>query len=375
MWNWLRLFVFFTAAALSGSSIAQSTSRLQIHYMDVWQGDGAVLISPGGKVVLFDDGVKGHCDRPLAYLEALGITQIDYHVASHYHQDHIGCAGEVLGQYPLSTTAYDRGSTYPGDPFKAYRTAVGSKRKTANVGDKFVLDEGTAHPVTVTFVALGGNAVPTDNENDLSLVAVVEFDGFRTEFGGDLSGEKTSNYEDIETSVAALVGPIDVYKVHHHCSSYSTNEHWLETTKPTVAIISTGNGNTYGHPAEDCLARLHDTSIKRIYWTETGKGKDPEPPIDVIAGNVVVKVDQGTGQFTVSFNGGQEVDQYTTQAAAGATPPTPPGTPKFTWSKNSGIFHHSECSVAKRISASNRETGDTEPPGRQLHNGCPYVRE
>jgi hypothetical protein len=75
----------------------------------------------------------------------------------------------------------------------------------------------------------------------ISAAPAVEFDGFRAEIGGELSGEETANYKDIETSVALLVGRIDVYKVDDHCSAHSTNEFWLETTQPTVAIISTGN--------------------------------------------------------------------------------------------------------------------------------------
>ena len=57
---------------------------LQIHFMDVGQGDGAILISPGGETVLFDNGVRNNCDKPVSYLQQLGITQIDYHVASPY---------------------------------------------------------------------------------------------------------------------------------------------------------------------------------------------------------------------------------------------------------------------------------------------------
>jgi hypothetical protein len=64
--------------------------------------------------------------------------------------------------------------------------------------------------VTIDAVALSGNGVTTTNENDLSLVAVVHFGPFIAELGGDWSGFQTQNYQDIESSVAPLVGPIDV---------------------------------------------------------------------------------------------------------------------------------------------------------------------
>ena len=75
---------------------------------------------------------------------------------------------------------------------------------------------------------MNGNGIPTRNENDLSLVALVKFGDFEAAIGGDLSGFSASSYLDIETSVASSVGQIEVYKVHHHCSRYSTNDAWLD---------------------------------------------------------------------------------------------------------------------------------------------------
>ena len=93
-------------------AFGQANGNLQIHFMNVGQGDGAVLISPGGQVVLFDNGARGNCDAPVSYLEQLGVTKIDYHIASHYHADHIGCTPQVLGSFPLQTAAFDRGGSY-----------------------------------------------------------------------------------------------------------------------------------------------------------------------------------------------------------------------------------------------------------------------
>jgi beta-lactamase superfamily II metal-dependent hydrolase len=63
-------------------ALGQANGKLQIHYMDVGQGDSAVLISPKGQVVFFDDGAYRNCDRPVAYLQQLGVTAIDVHIAT-----------------------------------------------------------------------------------------------------------------------------------------------------------------------------------------------------------------------------------------------------------------------------------------------------
>src|SRR6266478_10156028 len=110
----------------------QADGKLQIHFIDVGQGDGALLISPQGERVLFDDGALKYCDKPVAYLHELGVKQIDYHITSHYHSDHIGCCAQVLGDFPLQKDALDRGETYNSSVFQSYLATVGTHRKTAD---------------------------------------------------------------------------------------------------------------------------------------------------------------------------------------------------------------------------------------------------
>jgi len=300
-----------SALLVTFPSVSQSAGdgTLQLHFMDVGQGDGAILIAPDGETILFDDGARGACERPLSYLRQLGIDHIDYHIASHYHADHIGCATEVLQAYPLRHEAFDRGGTYSTKTFAEYVEAVGEHRQTATEHTEIVLDSASTTPVVVDIVALNGNGVPTTNENDLSLVAVIHFSGFTAEMGGDLSGVRTDNYEDIETSVAPKVGPIDVYKVHHHGSRYSSNPTWLTVTHPQVAVLSTGEDNRYGHPTAECLARLHQV-VRKVYWTEKGAGAPLDSAYDVVGGTIVVHVPPGTHKFTVTCRGNAVADTF-----------------------------------------------------------------
>lgn len=191
---------------------------------------------------------------------------------------------------------------------------VGDRRTTVNAGKVITLDENSSNPVTITIAGVNGNEIETDNENDLSVLAIVNFGKFRASFGGDLSGESTRSYKDIESSVAPTVGRIDVYKVHHHCSSHSTNMNWLNATKPTIGIISVGNVNRYGHPAEDCLTRLRDAGVES-FWTAQGRGAEPDPRWDTVAGSVVVEVQPEATNYTVSYRGGMS-REYSIVAAS-----------------------------------------------------------
>ena len=338
---------------------------LQLHFMDVGQGDGAVLIAPGGQVVLFDDGLLNNCDKPVGYLRALGIDHIDYHIASHYHSDHIGCAGEILGRFPLTTAAIDRGGSYPSSTYALYADTVKDKRRTGQAGQRIVLGAGSTKPVTIEIVALDGNGLSTSNENDLSLVAVVHYGKFDAVMGGDLSGFKAQDYLDIESSVAPKVGQVEVYKVNHHCSAYSTNDTWLETIKPRVGIISVGRKNRYGHPAPDCLERLHDKGVV-TYWTESGAGAEPEPDRDFVAGNIVVTTD-GEATFTVTSD---DADPRT-YSLWGATDGTTTTGFQYAWSVASDIYHYAQCLYVSSISPANLQQGAQPPAGKHMHSGCP----
>jgi hypothetical protein len=147
----------------------------------------------------------------------------------------------------------------------------------------------------------------------------VSYGEFDETFGGDLTG--TAAYGDVESVVGPQVGPVEVYKVHHHGSTYSSNDNWLNATTPKVAVIQCGNGNTYGHPTAGALGRLHAHNVN-TYWTQTGAGVAPNPAWDKVAnGQVIIQATwQPGGVDTIRGNGFADV--FTNSGTAiDATPP------------------------------------------------------
>jgi competence protein ComEC len=156
----MRLIAAIVGSLLfSALASGQANGHPQVHFMDVGQGDGAVLISPLGAVVLFDAGEdlkRKDCTKEIAYLDSLHITKIDYLFVSHYHFDHIGCIPEVLEQFPLQNQAFDRGQSYPGATYTAYVAAVKPHRTTATTSTTVELDKGSGHSVAIAIKAVNG---------------------------------------------------------------------------------------------------------------------------------------------------------------------------------------------------------------------------
>ncbi|MGD9548531.1 MAG: FlgD immunoglobulin-like domain containing protein [Candidatus Krumholzibacteriia bacterium] len=277
-----------------------AAGTLTITCLDVGQGDATLIESPSGMTLLFDGGDNGKGGAVVVpYLQARGITSLDYMAASHYHADHIGGLDEVFAGIPVTGAVLDRGYSYTTLTYDAYADAVASRRQAWTSGQVIDLGEG----VTVTCVALNGNGLepaPFTNstkENEYDVCLLVRYGGFDFFVAGDLTGGGLG-YDDIESSVAPLSGDVDVYRVSHHGSASSSNVNFLQASQAEVAVISVGS-NSYGHPAQSVLDRLALYG-SYVYQTETGSGGTlPSTDLKVVGGHVVITTD-GIQQYTVA---------------------------------------------------------------------------
>ncbi len=282
------------------------SQELRFTTLDIGQGDSAVLIAPGGCVALFDGGPTGSGATIKAYLKALGVTRIDMAFVSHMHADHMGGIDEVdvgTNAIPI-TTVYDHGGTYNSASYNEYVSHFSGRRSTPSRGQSFSL----CGQVTLTVMAVNGNGVSSPDENTKSLAVRISYGAFDALVGGDLTGNP-----DVESTLLGDVGELELYKVHHHGSRYSSNNTFLDATMPTVSFISVGKDNTYGHPTVECLDRLtaHGSDI---WQTE-------DPAMNKALGHLELSTADGSA-FTVK-QGTQSVS-YTSKIPD-TTPPTAPG--------------------------------------------------
>jgi beta-lactamase superfamily II metal-dependent hydrolase len=282
-----------TMVLVSGAAAA----NLTIHCLNVGQGDCTLIVSPTGGTFLFDAGENGKGNSVVApYLLSRGFQALDYIGASHYHSDHIGGIDEVVGNLGIDSVrvaVLDRGWSYTTQTYTSYAGAVASKRATITDGQ--VIDLGGG--VTITCIGVNGNGVlsppfdDTYDENDLSIALLVSYLDFDFFVAGDLPGINSSLYNDIETSVALETGAVEVYQVNHHGSNSSSNAALVSALLPQVSIISTGDGNPYGHPHQPVIDRLVAYG-SYIYQTEAGSGGTiPTGCGEVVDGHIVIEVD------------------------------------------------------------------------------------
>jgi len=263
--------------------------------IDVGQGDSALVIFPDRRTMLIDAGEKWAGRKITDLLGRLGINKLDILVASHAHPDHVGGFSTVIseGCADSSTMAYGcsdgswNGMTWHG----------------INAGDVIYSSSGA----TATCYAVNGHIVggayvePERNKNARSIVLDIRFGGFDYLTGGDLTG--SGNHPDVEDplgdALAAKGIHIDVYKVHHHGSKYSSNLYFLQKIMPEFAMISVGDGNPFRHPTRAALNRLNDPSVHvvRIFQTEEGEGGTASN-VTVANGQIVVSTDGASYSFT-----------------------------------------------------------------------------
>jgi competence protein ComEC len=243
----------------------------EIVFMDVGQGDatliklpynrGTYLIDTGGEVQFPKEEWEERKNRfsvgediVVPFLKSKGITSIDTLILTHGDLDHIGGTEAVLGELKVKEVLISPNSEEKGKMKKIMEIA---RRKRIPVKE-------ARYPYSWAGNKDGLHIVsPQDEEyegNNDSIVLYGEIGSLKWLFTGDL--EEQGEEEFIQTFDL----PIDVLKVGHHGSNTSTTEEFLVETNPSVAVISAGESNRFGHPHPEVLERLKRRGIT-IYST------------------------------------------------------------------------------------------------------------
>lgn len=241
--------------------------ELEVHIIDVGQGD-SILIRSGGGVILIDAGPNDAEDDLRAHLNACGIKKIDYFICTHPHEDHIGGADMVLNEYTVGTLIMNETDVSTA----TVKRLLDSIEKSGvpidipETGEVFTLgDIGFTVLAPDSSITADGN---NDGGNDSSIVIRLVYGETSFIFTGDA---ETGSESKILATFSSEQLKSDFLKIGHHGSNTSTSAKFLEAVSPSSVAISCGKGNSYGHPHREILNRLTKYGINEgnIYRTDT----------------------------------------------------------------------------------------------------------
>jgi len=226
------------------SSPPYDSGLLRVHFIDVGQGDSIFLQLPNGEDMLIDAGPTDAREIVVNYLQSLDVGEIEYVVATHAHEDHIGGMAYVLQHFTpgIFYTSYTEASN------KTYLNMLAAVDKTGLPVTHVAAGFDILRTEDLSVRVLSPSVFDSGNENQNSVIIRVVYGETSFLFTGD--AEKKAENAILESVQA------DVLKVGHHGSSTSSAANFLKRVQPIYAIISVGDGNTYGHPTQKTLSAL-----------------------------------------------------------------------------------------------------------------------
>ena len=243
-------------------------NEMEVHFIDVGQGDAALVVTPHGHAMLFDTGgtrdtfdVGARVDVP--YLLHYGIREVDYIFLSHAHEDHAAGAGAILARMPVRYvyTADEGAAAYARSMRLGDGNPLLMKLGRAQEGQSISLDGVT---VDVLYAPSYSDVEHTTG-NEVSNVYRVRYGNASFLFTGDLVQEHE------EKMIARGIDlHTTVLKVPHHGSDTSSSEHFVQATNPLYAIYCVGADNSFGHPRPDVVARYERVGAQTLRTDRDG---------------------------------------------------------------------------------------------------------
>ena len=258
-----RCILLLHALLLAGTLAYQQcrTLPLACYFLDVGQGDCAVIVTPSQRVAIIDTGGLKNLSTATRvitpFLRYLGKREADILLLSHYDFDHVGAAADLLRQLRVKKLLLPNEALTEESQRVQQEILAQAGRTQAHVvqsGERYTLD-ATAELVLVD---VPQQAVPG---NEASTLAALHSAQGSVLFTGDMGEERERGLQ---------LQQYTVLKAGHHGSHYSSSMEFLEQVRPQLTVISCGRGNRYGHPHQETLERLQAIGSSIVRTDELG---------------------------------------------------------------------------------------------------------
>jgi competence protein ComEC len=268
-----------------------------VSFLDVGQGDSALIRTPGGKHILIDGGGTMTYRKPgeewrersdpfevgkkvvLPLLMKRGVKELDVLVISHLDSDHIRGLKAVVQGIPVRAVWWN-GTMKASEDVEELMSLIveaGIPLYAPRSGNYAKIDGETKIQILWPPESDETGIQSASEQNESSLVMTLEIYGHRFLFAGDVGMETERAIIALHTRAEDANGesgrknhtaPVDIMKLNHHGSRHSTGEAWLAYWAPRGAVASVGASNTYGHPHPDVLGRVQRAGA-RLWRTDT----------------------------------------------------------------------------------------------------------
>lgn len=236
------------------NEIQIDSKNLEVHYIDVGQGDCILIKLPNSETFLIDAGGSSAANTVVDYLKNQGIKKLDHVVGTHPHEDHIGGLDVVIKSFNIGKVYLPRVS-HTSKSFEDLLLAI--KEKGLKVTEaKGGVEVNVGEEARVVFVAPNNSSYQDLNNYSAVVKLIYGETGFL--FTGD--AEEKSESEMLLQSRTPLNA--NVLKVGHHGSVTSTSQPFLNAVSPSFAVIPVGKSNDYGHPHREIIERLEDNNVQ-----------------------------------------------------------------------------------------------------------------
>ena len=242
-------------------SVRQYDRKLKIVFLDVGQGDAIFISSPYGKQVLIDGGKYEFLESKVSRYMPWYDRSIDLMVATHPDLDHVGGLVGIARRYHVGLFLHS-GLLAGASAYQELARIITRKNvpsESAFVGQTIKID-----PLTQIQILFPETGIDSFDANEYSIVARLSYQNTSVLLTGD------ANIFTEQELVDFLGEGIksDILKLGHHGSHTSSSEHFLSSVQPSYAIVSASCDNTYGHPDEGVVKRIHSLGIKLLSTCE-----------------------------------------------------------------------------------------------------------
>lgn len=264
----LLIFIFGVVCLLLRSGTTPEEGVAKVHMLNVGQGDAFFIEAANGKQLLIDSGRDATVLTELAKIMPRGDRSIDIVLATHPDADHIGGLPHVLQRYNVGLFLTSDVLT-DTKVFTALYALLDEKDIASyyvRQGMTITLEKNTDGPRTTFEVLFPDRSTTHWETNSASVIGRLQI-GKRTAL---FTGDAPSSIEHfLSVSIPNNID-VDILKLGHHGSKTSTSIEFLKATSPTLALISAGVDNRYGHPAKETVQHLQVTGVPWISTQDKG---------------------------------------------------------------------------------------------------------